>query len=290
MRGFLIFLLFLVFFLAAPLAALSYSLNLALKPEYIKDRLVKSRIYEATAKTLPKLIESSNDKESPVSPEDLTTLEDFAKNEVTASYIQGKSEEMIDDTYNWVSGKTEKAPSISFIDLKEKFKAETKTSVLPTELDQFLSKPLAIEINKNDQGFKRAFQIIRLAPLVLTLLSAISLAAIFLLAFGWKSKMRDTSLALFMPTPIGLIVGGAILCIGNLLSGIVKSSLEKSPFEQLIEPLRNLISTVSNDMAKPIFIVFGIFLLAAVTFFIISFFIGNNPKIVEDTPQNTPSQ
>ena len=287
MRGFLIFLLFLVFFLAVPLAALSYSLNLALKPEYIKESLIKSKIYEATARTLPKLIESSNDEESPVSPEDLKILEDFAKNEVTASYIQSKSEEMVDNTYNWVSGKTEKAPSISFIDLREKFKAETKAEVLPTELDQFLSKPLTIEVNKNGQGLRRTFQIIRLAPLVLTAFSAMSLLAIFLLVSGWKSKIRDTSLALFMPAPIGLIVGGAIICISNLLTGIVKSSLEKSPFEQLIEPLRNIILTVANDVTKPIFIIFGIFLVVALTLFIISFFVGNNPKIVEDTPQNT---
>jgi len=289
MRGFFTFILFLLFFLAVPIAVFSYVLNSIIKPDYIKPLLDKSKIYVTTANTLPKLLENP-DEETQISLEDSQKLQDFVKNQVTADYIQSKSELMIDKTYRWISGDTDKLPSITFTDLKSELIIVNNNQPLPEELDNFLSKPLQMDSLENISWIRQVYKINQILPQVILVFCSLLLLGIFFLASGWKSKFRDLSLAIFMPAPIGLIFGAAIQCIASLTTGAIKASLEESPYELLIEPLKKLITDISNDVTRPIFIFFGVFLGVSIMLYIISFFVSNKPRIVEDIPEKPTPQ
>src|SRR4030042_3738684 len=123
MRGFLTGICFFFFFLIAPLAVISYLINAFATPDYIKAKLNESKIYEGVAKSLPQILVFSEGKEGEVrlvSLEMENEIKDLLTKEVTGVYLQEKSEQIINSTYSWFSGETDTAPTVSFVDLKEK--------------------------------------------------------------------------------------------------------------------------------------------------------------------------
>ncbi len=92
----------------------------------IKRALSGSNLYESIISTIKS---SSEGEENP-----------FANNSfLTPEYIQGKVELVVDQTEAWATGKSEKEPEISFLDIKDKLVSQTDINVeeVSAYLEQF---------------------------------------------------------------------------------------------------------------------------------------------------------
>ncbi|HEX7456679.1 MAG TPA: hypothetical protein VF303_04415 [Candidatus Nanoarchaeia archaeon] len=291
MRGFLTFISFFLFFLIFPLAIFAYSINTVLNPGYIKEQLVKSKIYEAVSKSAPTLIKLPQEEAPP--PEEVQkAFEGFLAKEITANYLQKKTEPVIDATFAWLTGKTEATPSINLSDLNEKIEvfAKEKNYPLPQEIRKPLSEPIKLKPTAEQLRVRKVFQITLAAPLVLAAASGLLLLLIFWLAESWKSKLRKLSLALFVPAILGLPTTLALAFLFAVITGLVTDQFKGPEFAQLGDSIKGLISLVSTNFLKTLLIMYGSSLLVSLLLFIVSFFVGNKRKTTAEIPIKPPGQ
>lgn len=280
MRGFFTFILFSLFLIAFPLTVLIYRVSSLMQPTYINNKLVESQIYTSTANTLPSIFSDKDD--NVLSPELENTLEEFVKKEITPEYLQGKTESFVKDFHDYFSGKTETPPSITFSELKDKLGVVTQEEPLPEELDKFLSTTYKVNHAEVTSKLRTGYQILQKAALPLGAISIVLLAGIFLLAKGIKSKLRKVSLALLVSSIFGLLSSLSLVFLSRIVSSVSNSALEASPLEKLSESIDKLISLIATDLALFPLIVFGSAIALALLLFIISLFVGNKAKVVED--------
>lgn len=98
----------------------------------IKAVLIKSNTYSQAINELNKQINNTltNDNSDQAS----ALIAPIIKKEITPEYLQLKTEKLIDDTNDWMTGKNNNPPVISFLDLKEKIIAQN--AQLFTTLEQ----------------------------------------------------------------------------------------------------------------------------------------------------------
>jgi len=289
MRGFFTGVCFLFFFLIAPLAIVSYLVNSFVTPGYIKAKLVESKTYESVANTLPKIVgfpeegqEGDTGAESSLSPELQKELKSFLTEEVTATYLQDKTEKVVDSTYGWFAGETETAPTISFVDLRDKMVAyaNSKGTPLPDEIAKQFSEPIKI-VNPSDEGSKTLrsfFQLFQKAPLILGGGCVVLLVIVFLLAEGWKSKLRKVALAFFVPAFLGLLSVVPVMFLFAVITGAVTDQLDTPDWKELAGSAKTLIQAISTDVFKRMLIIYGSAIILAIVLFVASIFLGNKAK------------
>lgn len=90
----------------------------------IKIQLIKEDVYTNSVNELYKQIDAATAENSSGDP--LPLIGPFIKKEITAQYFQQKTENLIDVTSDWVIGKTNIPPVLSFQDLKEKLIKQNK--------------------------------------------------------------------------------------------------------------------------------------------------------------------
>lgn len=100
--------------------------------EEIKAVLIKSNTYSQAISELTRQVDNalSNDNSDQTS----ALIAPIIKKEITPEYLQLKTEKLIDDTNDWMTGKNNNPPVISFLDLKEKIIAQN--AQLFTTLEQ----------------------------------------------------------------------------------------------------------------------------------------------------------
>jgi hypothetical protein len=133
LKTFLKFCLALLFIVTIPVFSLCLALKLNhFSAEMLKQLLIDRKVYLTIYTEMVKTIETSKKESNGDDP--LVLIGPFLKKEVTAEYIQQKTEQTIDDSQAWVTGKTTSPPVISFSDLKEKL--VTKNAKLIAQLKE----------------------------------------------------------------------------------------------------------------------------------------------------------
>lgn len=112
------------------LLLLSTSVN-GISKEEIKTQAVKSEIYTKAVTELTSQIDKAlaNDNSDQAS----ALIAPIIKKEITPLYLQGKTEKLIDDTNDWMVGKNNNPPVISFLDLKEKIMVQNASTITALE-------------------------------------------------------------------------------------------------------------------------------------------------------------
>ena len=286
MRGLLTIILFIIFFFSFSIAVYTYSINSILKPDYVKNLLSESKIYSVVADGIPDLIISSENGDDKLIPaETKAQLGGFIKQVVTAEYLQNKIEPFVDDTFSWLSGKTETVPSLSFQDLGKQLEPLGVVPLLSDEVSDIVSKP--IEIKEGDYQLRSSFQFSQMAPIIFSALAAIVLFVIFLMAKGWRSKLRKTSLAILLPSILGLAGVATTLLVGNMLVGVITDNLSGSEFEQFGKPLNDILVQIPLDISVRMGAIYGVALAASVIFFGVSFFVSRKKEATQAQEQTS---
>lgn len=182
-------------------------------PAFLKDTLVKSNVYS----TVSEKIESFTSNDSSGSSEDMVMP--FIKEQFTSSYIQGKSETLIDDTFSWLNGKTKTPPVLSFRELKDSI--ERKNPELISQLQQMseemkqqqqeqalqeggpatpasdsmdftkmMKSDFSIPVGENLKPLKQAYSFFKFALPLTAFYLLVLLGLIALLSTGTKSKLK----------------------------------------------------------------------------------------------------
>jgi len=281
MRGLLTVILFIILFFSFSIAAYTYSINLVFTADYVKGRLDESKIYSAVANELPNFIGRSPGEEDGLVPKNIRKeFEAFVKKEVTGQYLQGKVEPFVDDIFVWLSGKTNTVPELSLTNLSVKLKKQPMAHFLSDDINKVLNTPLKLPLEERE-NWRSSFQLSQVAPVVLSIVSAIVLLVIFLMARDWKSKLRKTSLALFIPAVLGLITAGLLVFIGSVIVGMVTGALEGSEFAQFEKPLRDLLTQIPLDVSVRMGVIYGAALAVSAGLFIASFFVSRKTKTAQ---------
>ena len=281
MRGLLTVILFIILFFSFSIAAYTYSINLVFTADYVKGRLDESKIYSAVANELPNFIGRSPGEEDGLVPKNIKKeFEAFVKKEVTGQYLQGKVEPFVDDIFVWLSGKTNTVPELSLTNLSVKLKKQPMAHFLSDDINKVLNTPLKLPLEERE-NWRSSFQLSQVAPVVLSIVSAIVLLVIFLMARDWKSKLRKTSLALFIPAVLGLITAGLLVFIGSVIVGMVTGALEGSEFAQFEKPLRDLLTQIPLDVSVRMGVIYGAALAVSAGLFIASFFVSRKTKTAQ---------
>ncbi len=287
MRGLLTVILFIIFFFSFSIAVYTYSINSIVMADYLKSKLSESKTYSVIADELPDLINFSENGDDELVPEELKTqIGGFVRKVVTAQYLQNKIEPFVDDTFTWLAGETDTLPTLSFSDLGKQLEPLGVSHLLSDDFNQIVSEP--IEIGEGNYQLRSLFQFSQIAPIIFSIVGAITLLIIFLMASGWRSKLRKTSLALFLPSTLGLVGVATTFLIGNLLVAIATDTLKSSGFEQFSKPINDLLVQIPLDISVRMATIYGIALAGAIIFFVISFFVTREkePK-VESVPENS---
>jgi hypothetical protein len=111
MRLILVFILSLIYPIWIVLTSLLVS---GINRNWIKLQMIKSNAYPVLVESLNKTVNlaiSNNNSEFKI-------IAPLIKKEITSDLVKSKAEKLIDDTTNWITGKTNNAPSISLIELK----------------------------------------------------------------------------------------------------------------------------------------------------------------------------
>ncbi len=287
MRGLLTVILFIIFFFSFSIAVYTYSINSIVTPDYVKSSLTESKIYSVVADELPDLISSSENGDDELIPaETKAQLGGFIRQAITAEYLQNKIEPFVDDTFTWLAGETDTLPTLSFSDLGKQLEPLGVSHLLSDDFNQIVSEP--IEIKEGNYQLRSNFQFLQIAPVTFSIVGAIVLLIIFFMAKDWRSKLRKTSLALFLPSTLGLAGVATTFLVGNLLVAIATDTLRSSEFEQFSKPINNLLVQISLDISVRMATIYGVALAGAIIFFVISFFVTREkePK-VESVPENS---
>lgn len=287
MRGLLTVILFIVFFFSFSIAVYTYSINSIVTADYMKSSLTESKTYSVVADELPDLINRSENGDDELIPDEVKTqIGGFVRKAVTAQYLQNKIEPFVDDTFTWLAGETDTLPTLSFSDLGKQLEPLGVSHLLSDDFNQIVSEP--IEIGEGNYQLRSVFQFSQIAPIISSIVGAITLLIIFLMAKDWRSKMRKTSLAIFLPSIFGLAGVATTFLVGNLLVAIATAALRDYGFEQFSKPINDLLVQIPLDISVRMVTIFGVALAVAVIFFIISFFVTREkePK-VESVPENS---
>lgn len=281
MRGFLTVILFLIFFLTFPLVVFSFAFSPLLNSDYIKNRLSESKIYTTVAEELPEMVDEQEETKKEAVPNEVEEeLKAFIKEEITAEYLQGKIEPFIDDIFGWLAAEANETPTLNFTDLGKKLEGSSAVFLLSDDADEVLSTPIKIQPSYA-QGLKTGFQFLKIVPIMFSVVSLLVLLIVFLMARGWKSKLRKLSLALAVPAIFGLITTAVVFGLGSLLVDFTFGELKDSDFERFSEPVSELFRQIPVDIASRAAIIFGLALAASLGFFIIPFFLKKKADVVE---------
>ena len=156
----------------------------------ITDNTIFYRLVEKDSEVFEKEMEEFDKKtQEGLEMVDFDFPEPFIKEEITAEYLQGKIEPFIDDTFAWLAAETNETPTLNFTDLGKKLEGSSAAFLLSDDADEVLSTPIKIQPSYT-QELKSSFQFLKMAPILFFVVSLLVLLIVFLMARGWKSKLR----------------------------------------------------------------------------------------------------
>jgi hypothetical protein len=282
MRGFAIFLSIFFLTFVLPLAVFSYTFNRFFTASYVKTQIEKAKIHELVPKALLYLSEQGEKQrqaegEEPTQVEPRGLVEDELQKQLTAQYTKSKLDPFIDEAFLWLEGKRADPPVIDLADLKQKIQENVPQNFLSEEERQFLAEPILIEPFKNMPALPSVVKIVRISTLPLAGVSLLLFLIVALVAYTWKSKLRMMALALFIPAVLGMILSLALFAAGGFLAGVVSGTLRDN-FGDFQAPVESTLHSAVSEMGLMNLAVFAALIVVALIFYVISFFVHNQPK------------
>lgn len=233
--------------LATPVAVFLYTIFYGgINNTVLKNELARSKTYSAIA-----------DFAATIKPEDSDTSEDeilsVIKEHVTQSYVKEKTEELIDVSYNWVTGTTNTPPVISFKDIKDEIMAKNPELLSSLEdiskeaqaagpssdlsgdeqaqmkqatqgISDLVKSDFTFSLEKQLSAVKSAYATLRILFFATLILLAVSILIIVLRANDLKSKMRWLAAAFAVAGVWGFIIIALNVGITNVLTQLTTST------------------------------------------------------------------
>jgi hypothetical protein len=209
----------------------------------LKSELATSNVYDGLSKQL-----TAFDTEDATSRE----IDGILKNRLTASYLQEKTELLIDDSYNWITGKSTAPPTISFREIKEDILAQNpdileelqkmKSEMQPSNTSWtneyhepynaefadntnvftgLVQSDFSAPIGQQLEGIKTAYNGLRLVHPVLIILLVLSLILLFVLNQTFSSRLRWIGASFIA----GAIVGGVTIIFNSFTLAAMTNAL-----------------------------------------------------------------
>lgn len=288
-------LLFFVFTLpiAALLAAIPYG---GFSTEILKTELAKSGVYE---KILSAPSESSSEEQTYESRED-QLVSSFARF-LTPDFMEQKVNTVIDDSAQWISGKSDNPPVLSLKELKDEIEKKNPGLInemlaLSKEMEQiqitetatqqnneqsefltnFVKNDFSIPLKEHFMGIKQAYQSIVIIVPVLIVLILLSLVGLFFLNHTWSMRLRWVGLSLAVAGVWGYAFLAGIIFLSHAGLGLI-SGINDDELLPIIYPLIEKIITFFINHYSGIQITVSIgFVIAGMIGFILSFIIKEN--------------
>jgi hypothetical protein len=204
-----------------------------------KSYLADSQIYD-------QLVAFAADRLDKAAETDATfrTLTKDIKAELTGAYVKGKIEPLLDDTFAYLNGQSEKIPGISFGDISAKLKKRNYLfGVLfqAYDLSAYLEKPQTLDQATAENIRANYSLVVTTLPQVLWAAGAVLLLFVALLAEKGK-RIRSAGKAIFIPAVTGLVLALIILV------GLQYLKLPTTVPELLQAPLQSLITAVAGQV------------------------------------------
>ncbi|MGE5042334.1 MAG: hypothetical protein ACM3IJ_05540 [Candidatus Levyibacteriota bacterium] len=267
----------------------------------MKQELSKEHIYNP----LSQQIVGSFSATPPAAEEETTSsfIYSVIKNRFTPEYLQAKIEKAIDDSANWIAGKTPFAPEVSFAEVKQDIDArsprilpaikqvmeEAKQQQDPTGAATILSNPLETFIDNNFtvplgkylQIVKNLYQILTIALPILLIIMSLFVTGIILLTHSIKKKFLW--LAIFLA--FAGLYGFSFVLAGNalalLLSGLMR--IQDQGIIGYITPILTSLTGIFVNHYLKLQIITSTSLLVAscislILYLIIKFFFPEKPR------------
>lgn len=257
-----------VFVILAPLFVFSLALKLSdISASYLKKHLAEKNIYKTII-------------------QDVNKDSEFSISGLTPSYLQKKTEKLIDDTESWLKGKTKEAPNISLIDLdkntlvqlealgkelkKEQEKARQmgqESEISTFDFEKFAKSGFTYPIGEQMGFLKQLYFMATWGLLVFGMGMIFSLLGIILLAEAMASRLRSVAFA-FLGAGLWLLPGWLAAFFGSqFLTQVLVENSQDIPVS--ISPLiETLFSPIISKYIQIGGIGFLVFFGGAVALFI----------------------
>lgn len=253
--------LLITFVLFSPLVFIVLAFRMgAPTADLLKSQLVKKDMYVTVVSELHKQIdEASGDNP-------MVIVGPFIKKELTATYLQGKIETLIDDTENWIKGKGE-SPVLSFKDLKEKLVRQNRNIIAELEsamkeldslpeqaeeggkmpfsskdLEKFLNSDFVIPVGAHVEWVKVLASSMYILGIILVVSYGLSVLSIILLASSIQSKLRWVGWTILLTAlwniPLIVLSAGSVAVLGTAVMQSEQVTLYVLPFvETFLTPI-----------------------------------------------------
>jgi hypothetical protein len=257
MRGFLIFLFVITVPIVIFLTTILYG---GFTVSTVKQDLVKADVYTKISGYLQTV---QTDETDP----NLQQFDTILKTRLNASYVQGKTENVLDSSSSWISGQTTTPPVLSFKEVKDDIVAQnpnllpnltslqkeiqnqsTDQSANPDEANQqqamseafnsfntMLKSDFTIQLGTYLQGVKQFYTTIKIAQPVLGILLLVYLLLIFFLSTSAKSKFLWLGWTFLLTGIWGFVVLLLTKFITSLISHLLFSNT--TYMMQLVTPI-----------------------------------------------------
>ncbi len=233
-----------------------------LTPVSIKSELNNASVYEKLSQTLADI--SSNDSEN-------TELAGIITSRFTSEYIKIKTEGVIDDTSNWITGKSTTPPMLSFKELKEDIVKENPQLLtqltdmademknesaayadssentdetmnqqadmmnVSTSISQLVNSDFSFNLEKELNGIKNGYATTRIVHPILIVLLFGSILLLGVLSSSWPARLRWIGSTLISSSVVGF--GILFVATHGILALTTALSDQSNEFVRLFSPI-----------------------------------------------------
>ena len=270
-------------------------------PQILKDGLTKAQIYDR----LPEQI--ANSLKDPENSEDDNTATFFSviQNKFSGTYLQSKTENLIDNVDLWVKDKSDIPPSLSFPEIKEELTLnnpellatltegleEMKKQAVQDQsqndsleqgnaMQEFIDNDFSMSLEESLKPLKDGYNNLTIAFPVIIILSLLSIGGIVLLSHGTFSKLKWTGIVLIIASINGFVWAISASIFASLLTQILLS--QDNQIIRLISPvILNITSTFVTQLKSYQSITSILSIALGIILLILTFAIPKNQVIVK---------
>lgn len=285
----------------------------------IKNNLLTSNAYTLLSDQIGKQLDSASQDSSDATVNAIITA---AKNRITPSYLQQKTEKAIDDSTLWINGKTSTPPILSFSEIKDDINAQNP-EILPSliktmdefkkqqeELQKedpdnssgktmelngmgtFIQNGFTVPLEKGVGTIKTIHNQIFIGFIVFLILDSFALLIMFLFSHSLKSKLKYIGIVFVITSIYGYLLTFGLGTLFKIAEYIIKS--QDQPAVVYVAPIiLNLVATFINKYKQlQTFTSIGLF-ASGVCFMVINMLTKSSDGLTKPTkpavkPTKTP--
>jgi hypothetical protein len=256
MKLFLRILFSFLFIITIPICVVLFSIRVShFSADYFKMNLSDRNFYTVLHTQITDFIHSSLESEPQDNP--LRILQPIIEKEITETYLEQKVIAVLDDSEAWITGKSQKEPVISFVDIKEKLmkinpaiisqletvekeyngkreqiqnemkeNSENKNIDLPElNISSFLKKDPEIKLGTLLAGLKTSFFFTQSGFYIVGILLLIYLGIIVINCPSNKARMQTLSIVAFLSAGWNYVLYSSTVILIPLLEKVIPNKL-----------------------------------------------------------------